>query len=144
MMMMFTSVPQNYTRDDVLTDDEFAEVYSTPDDKVTYEQKYYARDYAVDKFLKTVDSALTEKKSVVDALAELPKERLESLFWGLAPCTCCWRHLHNKPVAIDSKEDSSVLDVATVGMINDSVCFCHCRAAKRFLRQAYFNQLKKD
>jgi hypothetical protein len=133
------SIPENYKPEVMISDEEFNSLYSSTE-KPTFEQQFRARDYSVAHFNNYVNTALSEDKSVVDHLSELPEERLRSLFWGLVHCSCCWRHCHNVPVAIDTKEELSMLEVATTDMINDYSCFCHCRSGKRFLRQAFFNK----
>jgi hypothetical protein len=134
------NVPEHYCPNVLISDNDFTNLYIAAEstDRV---QKYYARDYVVDRFLRCSNTR-PEGKSLVDVLAEFPEDELRALFWGVTHCTCCWRHLHNTPVAIDSKIDSSVLNVATIEMVNESNCFCHCRMAKRFLRQAFFNMQK--
>jgi hypothetical protein len=134
-------VPENYVPEVLISDEKFDEIYtkwvsgskknrffsSAPKDML------FARDYAINQFHQLPCGLLTE------TLAELPTERLESLFWALNGCSCCWRHCHNKPVAVDSMEDRSMLDVATVEMVSERNCYCYCRMAKRFLRRAYFS-----
>jgi hypothetical protein len=135
-------VAEDYVPNKVISDQEFNGFYARSTDpsyEETNENLFYARDYVVDQLHQATRTAYAEGYSCTAAvLEELPKERLRALFWGLKNCTCCWRHCHNKPVAIDSWDDESMLDRATVEMVSKRNCFCHCRMGKRMLRKAFF------
>jgi hypothetical protein len=139
----FAEVPEDYVPETVISDEEFNGFYvrsTDPSYKETGENLFFARDYAVDQLHKAANKMATEVYSNTAAvLEELPKERLRALFWGLENCSCCWRHCHNKPVAIDSWDDVSMLDRATVEMVSKRNCFCHCRMGKRMIRKAFFD-----
>ncbi len=130
-------VPENYIPKVLITDEEYDMIYANGENADKAE-KFYARDYVVDQLHKYSDKALSGE-STEDVLVKLPKEHLKKLFWGVSNCSCCWTHCHNKPIAIDSWEDRSMLDVATEEMIRSDRCHCHCRMAKRMFRRAYFD-----
>ncbi len=122
----------------ILSDSDFEKLYETKDN-ITGEQKTAVRDYALSKF-DDICGTVPPSHSTEEILSEMPTERLESLFWGLTNCYCCWRHLHNAPISLESQENTNVLDVATVDMVRTNNCSCKCRLAKRFLRRAYFSE----
>ena len=121
-----------------LSIEEFEHLYSNKD-KITQEQKTEACLYVLNTF-NQINKFKPQNISMEDSLSEMSSKCLDSLFWGLTHCNCCWRHLHNTPIALDSQENSNVLDVATIEMTKKDNCGCHCRMAKRFLRRAYFSE----
>jgi hypothetical protein len=133
-------VPEDYVPEVLISDAEFATLYANRNE-VTNEDKFHARDYVVDQLHKCTDKVYNGEGygSTEDVLAELPKERLEALFWGVGECSCCYTHMHNRPNAIDSWDDRSMLDRVTQEEITQSRCYCHCRMAKRMFRHAYLD-----
>jgi hypothetical protein len=135
-------VPENYVPEVLISDEEFNGFYARSTDpfyEETRENLFFARDYAVEQLHRATRTAYAYGfPCTASVLEELPKERLRALFWGLKECTCCWRHCHNKPVAIDSWDDESMLDRATSEMVSKRDCFCHCRMGKRMIRKAFF------
>ncbi len=134
-----SSIPEINIPKFMINDEEFEQIYSNKD-AVTYPHQCLARDYAVDQFLRGANLAALEDKSVVDVLSEFSKEELTSLFWGADLCRCCARHRNNSPVSIETNEESNLSNLLI--STENSNCFCHCRAAKRFFRQAYRNKNK--
>ena len=138
-------LPEDYKPYVMISDAEFAAMCEKRNrgENVSKKERFYGRDYVVDQFHRCVEKAFAEDyPSTTEVLAELPVQRLADLFWGVDSCTCCWRHCHKRPVAIDSMEDTCRLDVATEEMVSQRGCYCHCRSVRRFIRRAYF--LKKE
>ncbi len=139
------SIPADYKPDVVISDEEFEKLYANKYN-ITMEQKMLARDYSLNFICRLLENSYkydemnSEPFSLTNVLLEFPTGKLESLFWGLRNCKCCWRHLHNTPVSLDSEENSYVLDVVTAEMIESCDCGCFCRMYKRFLRRAYFSE----
>lgn len=128
-------VAEGYTPETVILDSEFEEIFEKQDN-ASKKELFLARDYVVKK----IGQIFSEDVSFVPlsaVLAEQPNERLEALFWGLKSCSCCWRHCHNTPEAIDSSKDRNMLDRVTEEMVRERNCHCHCRTYKRALRRAY-------
>ena len=142
------AVPDNYTPKVVLSDEQYDALYASTS-KLSPEQRFYARDYAVLEFQKAfcLASQGGNFQPVDTFLAQnVSSSRLEALFWGLNSCTCCWRHVHNAPVAVNSDDNSNMLDRITHDQLSacGKVCRCYCRSAKRELRRAFFLQSRME
>jgi hypothetical protein len=125
-------VPLDYKPEILITDSEFESIYHNHN--ITPEQCLFARDYVIHKFNQI------SINNIINSLAQFPTQHLESLFWGLEHCSCCWRHCHNKPISLTSLENRSMLSVATEQMVLERNCHCRCRFVKRLLRRAYFSE----
>jgi hypothetical protein len=142
-MASFSNVPDNYIPEVILSENEYNDIYNgNLNLRLPAEQRLHVRDYAIIQYRYAIGLAVANRRCVDEQLAELPSEKLKALFWGVDPCTCCWRHRHNMPVAIDSLDDSTVLDRITEQQLLDcgDSCKCYCRAAKRAIRRAYFRK----
>lgn len=141
-------LPEDYEPYVMISDAEFAAMCEKRDrgENVSKKERFYGRDYVVDHYKRSLDLIYRlpeyESHTLYDYYSELPKEELSNLFWGLDSCTCCWRHCHKRPLAVDSMEDRNMLDVATVEMVSENSCKCYCRHIKRHLRRGFF--LKKE
>jgi hypothetical protein len=132
------AVPENYVPETIITDAEFDAIYEKREN-VTVEERFLSRDYVIEVFHECSREGFERGTSTMDALSDLSKARLDALFWGLASCTCCWRHCHNTPVKVDSLVDKSALEVATKEMVSERHCHCYCRMAKRMIRRVYLD-----
>ncbi len=132
-------VPEDYVPEVLISDDKFVEIYNNREG-ASKEDMFFARDYAVNQMhVATIKMVIDGYSSTEAVLEEYPKEHLRALFWSLKNCSCCWRHSHHKPIEIDSWENESMLDIATVEMVSRRNCFCHCRMSKRMIRKAFFD-----
>lgn len=135
-------VPEDYVPEVLISDEEFEAIYALGD-KASKADKFHARDYAVDQFLKTVRKSYEEGWACPDDLfMQNSRGRLRALFWAAKDCSCCWRHCHKRPVAVDSWVDQSMLDRVTQAEIDESRgrCFCHCRSLKRHCRFSFWGE----
>ncbi len=137
-------IPENYKPKVLISDEEYNTICDKRDkgEKLTCADEFFGRDYVVDQSLRCIGS---EDYESMDAfMMKLSDKRLADLFAGLETCSCCWRHCHNTPERYDSWEDRNQLDVATIEMVSERNCFCHCRMVKRSIRWAFFANKKLD
>jgi hypothetical protein len=138
-------VPCGYIPEMVISDEEFEAYYNNREVPIDRRLKnkilFLARDYSLMQFQEFVTKFYEEDVygSVEEMLTTFPKERLRALFWGVENCSCCLTHCHNRPTAIDSWEDDSMLTRVTQQELDVSRCYCHCRMWKRKLRRAFFD-----
>ncbi len=132
-------VPEGYVPEVVLSDEEFDAIYARRA-TASKSDRFHARDYVAVKFDEAVHKCFEEDSKyscVDDVLAELPKERLRALFWGVDSCSCCITHAHKAPSKVDTWKDRNMADRFTMEEILQSRCHCHCRAIKRRCRLAF-------
>jgi hypothetical protein len=134
-----SEVPEDYVPEVLISDHEFEKIFNNRN-AVTNEELFHARDYVVDQFHQCAEIACNDGYPSTQSVLEMfSLERLEALFWGLESCSCCVRHCHNTPIAVNSEENASILDVVTEEMVFKRDCHCHCRMAMRMIRRAYMS-----
>lgn len=92
-----------------------------------------------------------EDESNLECIVQVvSSDDLYIVFSALSSCTCCQRHMMNRPILIDDSDNVSLIECNECSFICDhyckggehcqchDLCDCRCRQDLHLLRKAYF------